>query len=268
VNGIFPDLARAAEAIAARGGELGRPLHLLAETASTNDEAKRAARLGAPHGSTWVTESQTAGRGRQGRSWISPRGENLLFSVLIRSAGPAGRLPLVSLVSGLAVAEAIERATHSAAVRIKWPNDVVVATDAGRLLKVAGILVETSMTGDAVDAIVVGVGINVHTRTFPEELAELATSVTLLSDGSTDRAEILADVLQGLDRDVGVVLAKGLGPVHARLSKRDALRGRRVKGDRAEGTAVGIDLEGRLVVADAGGTRVAWSAGEVHLALD
>jgi BirA family biotin operon repressor/biotin-[acetyl-CoA-carboxylase] ligase len=268
VSGVLPDIARAAEAIAARGGALGRPLHLLTETSSTNDETKRAARLGAPHGSTWVTESQTAGRGRQGRSWISPRGENLLFSVLIRSAGPAARLPLVSLVAGLAVAEAIERATRSTDVRLKWPNDVVVPTAAGRLLKVAGVLVETSMTGDAVDAIVVGVGINVHTRTFPEELAEIATSVALLSKAPADRAEILADVLQGLDRDVGVVLAKGLGPVHARLSNRDALRGRRVKNDRTEGTAGGIDLEGRLVVADARGARIAWTAGEVHLVLD
>ena len=266
MSGVLPDLGRAAEAIAARGGGLGRPLHLLSETSSTNDEAKRAARLGAPHGSTWVTESQTAGRGRQGRSWISPRGENLLFSVLIRSSGPAARLPLVSLVAGLAVAEAIERAAPSAGVRIKWPNDVVVATDAGPLRKVAGILVETSMTGDAVDAIVVGVGINVHTRTFPEELAELATSVTLLSHAPADRAEILADALEGLDREVGVVLAMGLGPVHARLSTRDALQGRRVKSERGEGTALGIDLEGRLVVAEAKGARVTWSAGEVHLA--
>jgi BirA family transcriptional regulator, biotin operon repressor / biotin---[acetyl-CoA-carboxylase] ligase len=263
----LPDLARAEDVIASRGGDLGRPLHLLGETSSTNDEAKRAARLGAPHGSTWVAESQAAGRGRQGRTWVSPRGENLLFSVLTRSPGPAVRLPLVSLVAGLAVAEAVERAAPSAEVSIKWPNDVLVARErGGPRKKVAGILVETSMTGDAVDAIVVGIGINVHTRTFPEELAELATSVACVSDVPPDRAEILADVLEGLGRDVGVVLARGLGPIHARLSTRDALRGRRVRSESGQGLARGIDLEGRLVVEGLDGACVAWNAGEVHLA--
>ncbi len=266
MSATLPDLGRAADAIAARGGTLGRPLHLLSEVTSTSDEAKRAARLGAPHGSTWVAESQTAGRGRQGRTWVSPPGENLLFSVLIRSSGPAIRLPLVSLVAGLAVAEAVERAAPSAGVRIKWPNDVVVVRDGGRLEKLAGILVETSMTADTVDAIVVGIGINVHTRSFPGELAQLATSVARLAEAPPDRAELLADVLHGLDRDVGVVLARGLGHVHGRLTERDVLRGRRVRSEQGEGLASAIDLEGRLVVEKAGGARETWNAGEVHLA--
>jgi BirA family transcriptional regulator, biotin operon repressor / biotin---[acetyl-CoA-carboxylase] ligase len=264
---VLPDLSRAALAIAARGGELGRPVHLLAETTSTNDEAKRAARLGAPHGSTWVAESQTAGRGRHGRAWVSPRGENLLFSVLIRHSATPMRLPLVSLVAGLAVAEAIERAAPAATVRIKWPNDVVISSEAGpgaRLAKIAGVLVETSMIGQAVDAIVVGVGVNVHTREFPVHLAPTATSIALVSDRVPDRAEILADVLAGLDRDVGLVVAKGLGPVHARLVQRDALALRRVRNEESEGIARGIDLEGRLLV-DRGDRCEAWNAGEVHL---
>jgi len=264
---VLPDLADAADAIALRGGELGRPLYLLAETTSTNDEAKRAAKLGAPHGSTWVTESQTAGRGRQGRVWVSPRGENLLFSVLLRHSGPPARLPLVSLVAGLAVAEAIERAAPGVTIRVKWPNDVVVSRGVGReagLAKIAGILVETSMTGHVVEAIVVGIGINVHTRQFPESLAKIATSVALVSDRVPDRTEILADVLARLDHDVGLVVTKGLGPVHARLVQKDALAERRVRNEGAEGIARGIDLEGRLVV-EHNGKCEAWAAGEVHL---
>jgi BirA family biotin operon repressor/biotin-[acetyl-CoA-carboxylase] ligase len=263
----FPDLARAADLIAAREGDLGRPLHLLSETTSTNDDAKRAAKGGAPHGSTWVAESQAAGRGRQGRAWISPPGENLLFSVLLRHPGSPARLPLVSLVAGLAVAEAAQRACPMAAVRLKWPNDVVVATGVGeeaRLAKIAGILVETSMTGRAVDAIVVGVGINVHSRRFPGGLSSVATSVALQSDRTPDRAEILADILAGLGRDIGPVLAGGLAPVRARLVGLDALSGRRVRSEAGEGIARGIDLEGRLVV-ESGGERRAWNAGEVHL---
>jgi BirA family biotin operon repressor/biotin-[acetyl-CoA-carboxylase] ligase len=264
---VLPDLADAADAIALRGGELGRPLYLLAETTSTNDEAKRAAKLGAPHGSTWVTESQTAGRGRQGRVWVSPRGENLLFSVLLRHSGPPARLPLVSLVAGLAVAEAIERAAPGVTIRVKWPNDVVVSRGVGRearLAKIAGILVETSMTGHVVEAIVVGIGINVHTRQFPESLAGIATSLALVSDRVPDRTEILADVLARLDRDVGLVVTKGLGPVHARLVQKDALAQRRVRNEATEGIARGIDLEGRLVV-EHNGKCQAWGAGEVHL---
>jgi BirA family biotin operon repressor/biotin-[acetyl-CoA-carboxylase] ligase len=261
---VLPDLAGAADAVAFRGGELGRPLYLLTETTSTNDEAKRAAKLGAPHGSTWVTESQTAGRGRQGRVWVSPRGENLLFSVLLRHSAPPARLPLVSLVAGLAVAEAIERAAPGVTIRVKWPNDVVVLRGEAGLAKIAGILVETSMTGHVVDAIVVGVGINVHTRQFPESLATIATSLALVSDRVPDRTEILADVLATLDRDVGLVVTEGLGPVHARLVQKDALAQRRVRNEAAEGIAHGIDLEGRLVV-EHNGECEAWAAGEVHL---
>jgi BirA family biotin operon repressor/biotin-[acetyl-CoA-carboxylase] ligase len=170
----------------------------------------------------------------------------------------------VSLVAGLAACEAVERAAPSAQVRIKWPNDVIVVSGGGPR-KVAGILVETSMTGERVDAIVVGIGINVHTRVFPEELASIATSVALLADETPDRAELLADVLHGLDRDVALVLAKGLGPVHARLAKRDALVGRRVRCEQEEGIARGIDLDGRLLVDKPDGVTAAWNAGEIHL---
>jgi BirA family biotin operon repressor/biotin-[acetyl-CoA-carboxylase] ligase len=266
--GIAPDLARAEEAIGARGGRLGRPLHLLRETPSTNDEAKHGAKSGAPHGSTWVAESQTDGRGRQGRTWISPRGENLLFSVLVRVKCAATRLPLISLVAGLAVLDAARRVAPSTEIQLKWPNDVVVssgARDEDRLLKLAGILVETFMVGSTVDAVIVGVGINVHTRVFPDAIAHTATSLARIATRPLDRAEILADVLEGLDRDVELVVARGLGVVHARLREHDALLGRRVRSDEREGIARGIDLEGRLVV-ERDGTLAAWSAGEVHLA--
>jgi BirA family biotin operon repressor/biotin-[acetyl-CoA-carboxylase] ligase len=262
---VLPDLSRAAEAIAARGCELGRPLHLMSEATSTNDEAKRAARSGAPHGSTWVAESQTSGRGRQGRAWVSPRGENLLFSVLLRVDALPSRLPFVSLVAGLAVADAAERA-GVLGVKIKWPNDVVVPRSSGAVpwAKLAGVLVETSMTGERIDAVVIGIGLNVHTRLFREDLAPFATSLALEGVSSLDRAEILADILAGLDRDVTPVLARGLGLIHARLAERDALLGRRVKSEAGEGVARGIDGEGRLVV-ERDGTREGWNSGEVHL---
>jgi BirA family biotin operon repressor/biotin-[acetyl-CoA-carboxylase] ligase len=256
---MLPDLARAAEAIGARGGALGVPLHVLDETTSTNDEAKRAAKLGAPHGSTWVAEAQSAGRGRQGRPWISPRGENLLFSVLARVTCPPARLPQLALVAGLAVQHAAEKAL-GAAPKIKWPNDVVVDDK-----KLAGVLVESILSGSRVEAVVIGVGLNVHTRDFPPEIAERATSLALLGARAPDRAEILADALAALDRDLELVAARGLGLVHARLAALDALNGRDVRGERGEGRAEGIDVEGRLVVRGADGVVQRWNAGEVHL---
>jgi BirA family biotin operon repressor/biotin-[acetyl-CoA-carboxylase] ligase len=247
--------------VAERGIALGRPLHVLAETTSTNDEAKRAAKGGAPHGATWVTESQTAGRGRQGRAWASPRGENLLFSVLLRVSCPPARLPPLALVAGLAARDAIARAAPGRDVRIKWPNDVVIDRK-----KVAGVLVEATLQGSLVEAVIVGIGINVHTRDFPEELAPRATSVALVADAPPDRGAILADVLANLDRDCELVAARGLGLVHARLTAADALRGEPVTSESGAGTAEGIDVDGRLLVRTAEGTLTRWGAGEVHLA--
>ncbi len=256
------DLARAEDAIRARHIALGAPLQVLAQTTSTNDEAKAAARLGAPHGATWVAESQTGGRGRLGRAWVSPPGESLLFSVLLRVTCPPSRLPPLALVAGLATRDAVAAALGGAATpQLKWPNDVVVGKR-----KLAGVLVESILSGSRVDAVIVGIGINVRTRAFPAEIAERATSLALLGDlVALDRAELLADVLAGLDRDVEPAMARGLGLVHARLAAADALAGARVQGEPGEGVAEGIDTDGRLLVRGDDGIVRRWAAGEVHL---
>lgn len=263
-RGVLPDLASLKERIAARGMTLGAPLELLAETTSTNDLAKDGARSGAPHGATFVAERQTAGRGRQGRVWLGEPGESLLFSVLLRVPCALSRLPPLALVAGLAVRDAIAKATATEP-QLKWPNDVLLGQR-----KVAGVLVEGIVQGERATAIVVGVGINVHARVFPEAIAEVATSVALHAERPPDRAELLADVLAGLDRDVGLVAARGVGMVHARLTRADALFGRAVRSDDASsggdrGVGGGIDADGRLIVVRADGTRAHWSSGEVHL---
>jgi BirA family biotin operon repressor/biotin-[acetyl-CoA-carboxylase] ligase len=238
-------------------------MEVIASTTSTNDEAKRGAKQGKAHGATWVAEEQTAGRGRQGRSWWAPPGESLLFSVLVREALAPSRLPQIALIAGLAVHAAVMRAAPKAEAKIKWPNDVVVD---GK--KVAGVLVEAITVGSQVEAVVIGIGINVHTRTFPEDIAERATSIALLGgDGRSapDRAQILADTLAALDADLHVVASRGLGVVHARLEAADAFRGLRVRSEAGEGVAAGIDDEGRLMVRRDDGTIANWMAGEVHL---
>ena len=258
---VAPDLLRAPARVAERCASLGRPMHLLASTPSTSDEAKHAAKRGAPHGATWVSEEQTAGRGRQGRAWTSPRGENLLFSVLLRVTCPPSRLPPLAIAAGLAVRDAVAQAAPEAAARLKWPNDVLVGER-----KIAGILVETITSGTRVEAVVVGIGLNVHTREFPPEIADRATSMALVSAAFPDRAELLADILVRLDHDAHVVLARGLGLLRGRIEAADALRGRRVRSDdSAEGVACGIDDEGRLLVHRDDGVTARWTAGEVHL---
>ncbi|HXX69039.1 MAG TPA: biotin--[acetyl-CoA-carboxylase] ligase [Polyangiaceae bacterium] len=263
MTGPVDDLDRVLGLVEARGSVLGRPLFRLATVTSTNDEAHRAAKAGAPHGATWVAERQTAGRGRRGRVWVSPPGEGLLFSTLMRLPCAPAQLPPLALIAGLAVRDAVARAAPNVPISIKWPNDVVA-----RDRKVAGVLVEASSLGSRVEAVIVGIGINVHTRSFPHDIADRATSVALLGEGGppADRAELLADVLGTLDRDLHVFAARGLRLLRARLEAADALRGRRVRCEGGtEGVAGGIDHDGRLVVRDDRGNIERWMAGEVNL---
>ncbi len=266
------DLRDLEDRVRTRGLSLGTNLHVDDEVESTSDSAKQAAREGAPHGSLWIAESQTRGRGRQGRAWQSPPGENLLFSVLLRTTCPVARLPELSLVAGLAVRDAVARAlgeterdvAEPPKALVKWPNDVLVS---GK--KVSGVLVESTLSGNKVEALVVGIGINVHTRDFPDDIANRATSLSLAGTGlrPPDRAEVLLDVLTGLERDVALVAARGLGLVHARLTRADALFGKPVSSEGTSGVGAGIDLEGRLLVRGDDGVIRKLVSGEVHLGL-
>lgn len=266
------DLRDLEDRVRARGLSLGTNLHVDDEVESTSDSAKQAAREGAPHGSLWIAESQTRGRGRQGRAWQSPPGENLLFSVLLRTTCPVARLPELSLVAGLAVRDAVARAlgeterdvAEPPKALVKWPNDVLVS---GK--KISGVLVESTLSGNKVEALVVGIGINVHTRDFPDDIANRATSLSLAGTGlrPPDRAEVLLDVLSGLERDVSLVAARGLGLVHARLTRADALFGKPVASEGTSGVGAGIDLEGRLLVRGDDGVIRKLVSGEVHLGL-
>jgi BirA family biotin operon repressor/biotin-[acetyl-CoA-carboxylase] ligase len=235
---------------------------VLAEAASTNDLAKQAAKEGAPHGSVWICEAQTAGRGRQGRAWTSPRGENILASVLARVACAPARLPSLSLAAGLSVRDVVAEVLPDRDVRVKWPNDVVVGPYP-RHRKIAGILVEATLAGSKADFVIVGIGLNVHTRVFPDGIASVATSCALEGGTALDRAEILADVVAALDRDLSHVAAFGLGLVRARLERADLLRGHRVSGDAGLGICEGIDDDGRLLVRGDDGIVRRWSSGEV-----
>jgi BirA family biotin operon repressor/biotin-[acetyl-CoA-carboxylase] ligase len=213
-------------------------------TDSTNARARELAAEGAPDGTLVTADAQTAGRGRQGRSWAAAPGEALLMSLLVRDVGV-----LLPLAAAVAVCEAI--APLDAA--IKWPNDVWIARR-----KVAGILLEgRPQEGWAV----LGIGLNVRTREFPEELRETATSLALAGAERTV-PEALARLLPALDR----WLTAPPGEVLEAWRARDALRGERIQwGADSEGTAAGITDAGALLVEKDGGDRIELNAGEVHL---
>ena len=257
------DLVDVAARVHERRLVLGSRLTFHATTASTNDDAKLGARTGAPHGSAWLADHQSHGRGRQGRAWTSAPGENVLLSLLVRRQVAPTRAPLAALVAGLAVRHAVAAALPDRAVRLKWPNDVEVHHEGARR-KLAGILVEAQSRGAMAESIVLGIGVNVHTRMFPSELASRATSVAR-EGGTPDRAQLVLEVLTYLDEHLESVLTHGLGSLRLELERHDALLGSVVRSEAGSGTGSGIDASGRLLVRDAAGEIHAWSSGEVHL---
>jgi BirA family transcriptional regulator, biotin operon repressor / biotin---[acetyl-CoA-carboxylase] ligase len=219
---------------------LGHPRLHLRSTDSTNERARELAASGAPHGALVTADVQTAGRGRQGRTWVAPAGSSLLLSLVLRDVDP-----LVSLRAGLAVAD-----LAGAGARVKWPNDVLVD---GR--KVAGVLVEARPQEGWV---VLGIGVNaaLDVADLPPELHDTAGSL-----GLTDLDAALAELLEHLTRR----LAEPADATLRALTDRDALLDREISWPGGEGTAAGIDEDGRLRVRLANGGETVLDAGEVHL---
>ncbi len=239
--------------------ELGRPITYQNVTGSTNDDALAAARAGAPHGSLFVAEAQTAGRGRRGHSWFARPGEGLLFSVLLRPKLELAQMSALTLAIGLALRDVVATLIGDAPL-IKWPNDLLVL---GK--KLAGVLVESQLQGGRLQAVVVGVGLNVSNQVFPEELAARATSLVLLGATRIGHEGLLADVLNSIASRVRAYEVGGIGAILPELNAADALSGRCVRIDTLTGTARGLDEQGRLLVEDHAGTTHALSSGTVEL---
>jgi BirA family transcriptional regulator, biotin operon repressor / biotin---[acetyl-CoA-carboxylase] ligase len=220
---------------------LGHPRAHYRLIGSTNARARELAASGAPHGTVVTASEQSAGRGRQGRTWVAPAGRALLVSVVIRD--PPRLLPLAT---GVAVAEVV-----GPDARIKWPNDVLLT---GR--KVAGILVEGRPQEHWA---VAGIGLNVAVREsdFPDEVRATAGTLGL---GVDELEPTLARLLGALTSWAAADSGEVLDAVRAR----DALHGRHVRWNGGEGEAAGVDGAGRLVIQTSEG-RVFLNAGEVHL---
>jgi BirA family biotin operon repressor/biotin-[acetyl-CoA-carboxylase] ligase len=222
----------------------GFAVTVLQETESTNAVLADRARAGAPEGTVVVAETQTSGRGRQGRTWVSPPRAGLTFSVLLRPPQVSGWLPLLA---GLSVAVAVGEQAGVAA-GVKWPNDVLIQTAPGtaRPGKVAGLLAEV-----AGGAVVVGVGLNVTTR-LAELPDERATSLALAGARVTDRETLLKAILRALARAYASWQADPAALVPAYRAACVSI-GRRVRvelpgGQAYEGLATDVDADGRLVV--------------------
>ncbi|MGZ4202797.1 MAG: biotin--[acetyl-CoA-carboxylase] ligase [Thermoleophilaceae bacterium] len=233
---------------------IGTPRVHYRSTDSTNERARELAMAGAPHGTLVTAGEQTAGRGRQGRSWLAPPGSAVLMSLVIRDFGAADvHLPLAAAV---AVCEACERAAD-VSCRIKWPNDVWID---GR--KVAGILIEgRPQEGWAV----LGIGVNVSTAAdeFADEIREIATS--LRASDPSGNAPTSEHYLELLMTALASELNEPPGRVLEHWRPRDALFGIDIRWQSGEGVARGVDEAGSLIVDTTSG-RVFLDSGEVHLA--
>ena len=240
----------------------GKTVHFARETDSTNLWIKRQAKEGASEGTLALAEFQSAGRGRLGRSWEVPEGTSVMMSILLRPKFEPQYAPTLTLVMGMAVAKAVKNLGFD--VSIKWPNDVVVSHK-----KICGILTEMGVRDGKIDYAVIGVGINVNIKEFPEEMVDKATSLYLESGKEFDRSQIPGLVMEafekyyekfaatcdlsGLKEEYESILANYNQPVRV-LAK-----------EPYEGVARGITDGGELLVEKTDGTIVAVSAGEVSV---
>ena len=267
-----------------RGKWTGQTLYYFDSIDSTNLQAKHLAEEGAPHGTVVVADRQTAGRGRRGRTWQSPEGKNLYFTILLRPEISPDKASMLTLVMALAVADGMQKRIGDNSLNrigIKWPNDIVID---GK--KICGILTEMSLSVEmgGISYLVIGTGINVLHQDFPEELQATATNLEdalrdLQADAGkgtpkvefdTNRSMLLSAILDAFETYYEHFIEAG--DLSVLQEKYDGLlvnRGRQVKvldpKGEYEGTALGITKGGELIVELPDGSRQMVYAGEVSV---
>ena len=260
----------------------GRPLIYREETGSTNDDIFALAAQGYPHGTLLVASRQTAGKGRRGRTWISPREGNVYMSILLKPDLPPDVTPMLTVVMALSVyqasldaASAQDASSEEDAARcrfgIKWPNDIVVSVDGGPYRKLCGILTEMRMEDREISAITIGIGLNVNQTEFASEIAENATSYSLALGRKINRAALSAWTWNHFEENYNLFAqTQGFSKLHDAYEEGLVNKGRTVHvlDPRAPftGTAVGINLQGELLVQPDDGSPVRTIAsGEVSV---
>ncbi|SFE34484.1 biotin--[acetyl-CoA-carboxylase] ligase [Alteribacillus iranensis] len=226
---------------------LGQEIIYKNEVTSTQEEAHEAARKGAAEGTIIVADRQLKGKGRLGRKWESPPGSGLWFSLILRPPIPPQEAPQLTLLTAVAVTEAVTEAT-GLQPQIKWPNDILLN---GK--KVAGILTEMQSDPDRIQAVIVGIGININQMEFPEELSDIATSLKQESEGTTySRADFIAILLSRYEYWYHHYLKHGFLDVKKRWEALTFTIGKKIKATTVTktliGTAVGITDDGVLLL--------------------
>jgi BirA family biotin operon repressor/biotin-[acetyl-CoA-carboxylase] ligase len=240
---------------------MGRSYRFLPVCDSTNDVVRAAAASGMAEGFLVAADTQTAGRGRQQRVWHSPAGQNLYFSLLLRPGLEVRQVAPLTLVTGAALAQSLAKA--GASPRMRWPNDLLLPVD-GHMRKAAGILVEMASERQRIRHIVLGVGVNVNSDSFPAELAERATSLRLAAGQCFNRGQVLADFLAAFESLYDDFLLHG--PARGLAEWRryaDLKHAPRVVRDGIEGFAADVDEDGALLVRDAQGQLHRLTSGEI-----
>lgn len=231
---------------------------------STNTKAQELAEKGYPSGTLVVADKQESGKGRRGRSWVSPSGTGIFMTLMIKPDINPNNASMLTLVAALAVAKAITSVTGEEAM-IKWPNDIVVN---GK--KVCGILTEMNAQFDYINHIVVGIGINVHNESFPEEISQMASSLMIEAGGKRfHRAQIIAETMSYFEQYYDTFLKTQ--DLSALVREYDELLVNRNKSVRVldpkepfDGKAIGITPKGELIV-DTWESRKLVSSGEVSV---
>jgi BirA family biotin operon repressor/biotin-[acetyl-CoA-carboxylase] ligase len=223
------------------------------------------ARGGAAEGLVVVADHQTAGRGRLGRTWQAPPGASLLVTVLLRPSLPPAEVHLVTIAAGLAAVDACE-AVAGVVPGLKWPNDLVIERG-GVTRKLAGLLSESLVAGGRIDAVALGMGLNVQwPEVLPDELASIATALNHEAGHDVDRDAVLDAWLEGLGARYGALDAAAL---LAEYRQRCVTLGREVRAELAfetvTGTATDVDADGHLLVTTPDGPRTITAGDVVHL---
>lgn len=242
----------------------GQRIYEYEEIDSTNVCASHLASEGAEHGTLVIAHKQYAGRGRRGRSWESPAGNNIYLSLVLRPEFQPDRAPMLTLLMAYSVAQALEE-KEDAEVRIKWPNDLVIGKK-----KICGILTEMKLNGSGIGHVIIGVGINANMDEFPDEISSKATSLKIELGRAIDSKSLIGVIMQkfetNYDRFTG---QQDLSFIQEEYNKLLVNKDREVRilepGNEYEAVAYGINSTGELLVKKKNGEMETVFSGEVSV---
>lgn len=252
-----PDILTAGEIEAGLSTSFtARSIVCMKETDSTNEEAKRSSQK--PDGTLFIADVQTSGKGRLGRSWESPPGAGIWMSLLLKPDIPPTEISQITLIAGIAVCRALDNGSM-----IKWPNDIVIGSK-----KVCGILTEMSAEIERVNYVVCGMGINVNTSEFPEELHDKATSLYIETGDVYNRSELTARIMNEFEPLYTKFLNEGFSPLLDEYRSSCVTLGKEIyviyRKETLTGRAVDISPDGGLIV-DTDNGRINVTSGEVSV---